>query len=172
MARFLPLTVIALGAALALTSCSDSEGPLGRSDLPQAPSAQAVINGNGGFSYEEFFEEEIPKNCLDETVLVSGVIRIREMSVETGQGSHGTILFMAQGTGVGQTSGAAYVFHNSHPFVSNSNSLGAGELTGVTNILLVSKGPLANSAFQVRVHWTMSATGEITVDFEKGGCRA
>ena len=172
MSRLLPLTVIASCAALALTSCSDSEGPLGRPDLPQTPSAQVDMYGNGGFSYEEFFEEEIPKNCLDETVLVSGVIRIREMSVETAQGSHGTVMFMAQGTGVGQTSGAVYVFHNSHPFASNSNSDGAGELTGVTNIFLVSKGPLANSAFQVRIHWTISATGELTVDFEKAGCRA
>ena len=172
MSRFLPLTVIALCAALALTSCSDSEGPLGRSDLPQTPSAQVDMSGNGGFSYEEFFEEEIPKNCLDETVLVSGVIRIREMSVETGQGFHGNIQFIAQGTGVGQTSGAVYVFHNSHLFTSNSNSPGAEELTEVINIFLVSKGDSANSAFQVEVHLTRSATGEFTVDFVKARCRA
>ena len=172
MSRFLPLTVNALCAALALTSCSDSEGPLGRPVLPQIPSAKVDINGNGGFSVEEFFEGEIPNNCLDETVLVSGVIRIREMSVETSQGSHRNVQFIAQGTGVGQTSGAVYVFHNSHVATFSSNSDGAEEMTEVINILLVSKGDSPNSAFQVLVHLTRSATGEITVDFVKAGCRA
>lgn len=170
MSRFLPLTIIALLSALALASCSDSDGPLGRSVLPQTPSAQVVINRGG--VVEQFFEEEIPNNCLDETVLVSGVIRIREMSVETGQGFHGNIQFIAQGTGVGQTSGAVYVFHNSHVATFNSNSNGAEEMTEVINILLVSKGDSPNSAFQVVVHLTISATGEIAVDFVKARCRA
>jgi hypothetical protein len=170
MSRFLLLTVIALCAALALTSCSDSEGPLGRSVLPQTPSAQVDINRGG--SVEQFFEEEIPNHCLDETILISGVIRIREMSVESDAGIHSTVQFIAQGTGVGQTSGAVYVFHNSHVSAFNSNSLGAEERTEVINIFLVSKGDSPNSAFQVEVHWTMSPTGEITVDFVKARCRA
>ncbi len=183
MSRLLSLTLVALCAALALTSCSDSEGPLGRSVLPQTPSAQvraahldlhadAVVTGAGKPSVELFFEEEIPNNCLDETVLVSGVIRIREMSVESDAGFHRTVQFIAQGTGVGQTSGAVYTFHNSHLVAFNSNSFGAEERTEVINIFLVSRGPLANSAFQVDVHWTMSATGEITVEFENARCRA
>jgi hypothetical protein len=168
MSRFLPLTVIALCAALALTSCSESEGPLGRSVLPRTPSAQVNINREGGV--ELFFEEEIPNHCLEETVLVSGVIRIRVMSVESDAGSHQNVQFIVRGTGVGQTSGAIYTFHNSHVVASNSNSLGAEERTEVINIFLVSKGDSANSAFQVEVHWTRSATGEITVDFVKAGC--
>jgi len=168
MSRFLPLTVIALCEALALTSCSDSEDPLGRSALPQTPSAQVDINR--GRSVELFFDEEIPNQCLDETILISGVIRIREMSVESDAGFHGNVQFFAQGTGVGQTTGAAYVFHNSHVNAFNSNSHGSEELTEVINIFLVSKGDSANSAFQVKVHVTRSATGEITVDFEKATC--
>ena len=168
MSRFLPLTVIALCAALALTSCSDSEGPLGHSVLPQTPSAQVDINR--GQSVEQFFEEEIPNNCLDETVLVSGVIRLREMSVESDTGSHRNVQFIVRGTGVGQTTGAVYTFHNSHVVAFNSNSLGAEERTEVINIFLISRGASANSAFQVKVHWTMSATGKITVDFVKAGC--
>jgi len=168
MSRFLPLTVIALCAALALTSCSDSEGPLGRSVLPQTPSAQIDINRQR--SVEQFFDEEIVNHCLDETILISGVIIIREMSVESDAGFHSNIQFIARGTGVGQTSGAVYTFHNSHVFAFNSNSLGSEELTEVINIFLVSKGDSANSAFQVEVHWTRSATGEISVDFEKARC--
>ncbi|HYO46059.1 MAG TPA: hypothetical protein VEY33_05165, partial [Gemmatimonadota bacterium] len=97
----------------------------------------------------------------------SGVLRVRDMSVESAVGFHRTFQIIVQGSGVGETSGTLYTFHDSHVFAFNFNFLGAHELTEVTNAFLISNGVATNAMLQLVIHGTRSATGEITVEFEK-----
>lgn len=115
---------------------------------------------------EEFVDAEFFNDCTGEVILINGVLRFREMEIFAPTTFHRTFQIIQQGSGVGQTSGIVYNFHVSHVFEIHFTP-GANEVTEIDNAFLVSKGRATNAALQLEIHATRSATGEITVEFEK-----
>jgi hypothetical protein len=101
-------------------------------------------------------------DCTGELVPLSGVIRFREMVVETGGTFLRTFEIIQNASGRGEISGRLYKFNVSHTF--EIKFAGANHVTEVDNAHVVTQGSIAY--IHLLIHATRSATGEITVENE------
>jgi len=160
MSRLSRLSLSALcSATLVLASCSDSAAPL---DPPETPSfAAAFRDVFVGPLVFDFFN-----GCTGELVPLRGTVQLREQSVSPPLTFHRTFQLIQNGSGIGETSGRLYQFHDSHVFQINFGGFNS-EVTEVTNAFVVAPGPANNATLQLLLHVALNASGETTAFIEK-----
>jgi len=120
------------------------------------------------YKWEEKFDiVDMPvwNECTGEWITFNGTWHVSDHAVEDSSG--GLHLKMHDNyhlVGVGDSSGTEYVASRIWNYQINDFDL-PYEFTEIIKLSLISKGKETNSIFQMRVHITLNANGEVTADF-------
>jgi len=105
--------------------------------------------------------------CTGEDIIFNGTYHCNDHGVEDSSGGlHLKIHDNWHVVGVGVDSGIKYTGN----YIWNKKENISGlpyEFTDIIKLSLISKGKETNSIFQMRVHITLNANGEVTADFEE-----
>lgn len=152
---------IALAVGLASTACN--EAPAGPGVAPPDP--------RFGASSETLIRDRFPlvntvfNACTGEWVDIEGefLVVVRQVLAPSGRTN-----FLAHVNvhvkGSGQTTGTGYVSNEQLNLVANGGDAGAQVFVLEFRILTVSQGPSDNAAGRIRIHMTVNANGDVTVD--------
>jgi hypothetical protein len=118
-------------------------------------------------SFTTPFTMPIFAECLGETVVITGEAKIIFKSVfDANEGIHTNLHIILTGTGLGQTTGTKYKFSQETSRMFNSNNPPSCspqiEVTDTDNIILLSLGSSPNLKVHVMIHFTVSASCQIS----------
>lgn len=159
------LSLLSLCAILLLAGCQEAnilEAPATDKDEIAVPVAPIQTNN---FHVWSPFRDYLTDLCDVEDVVVEGRFRLKDAATRTESGRLNLRFHMnAEGTGVGQTSGATYQWNESFKETASFDlSEGAPFITtSVRTVNLVGQGQAPNLKVKARFHVTVNANGEVT----------
>lgn len=158
-------TIFSAATVLAgvLLSAGCHEAPTGPSLSPPDPQF--------GASSETLVRDRFPlvntvfNACTGEWVDIEGefLVVVRQVLAPSGR-SHFLVHVNVHVKGTGQTTGTGYVSNEQLNLVANGGGSGAQVFVFEFRILTVSQGPSENAAGRIRIHMTVNANGDVTVD--------
>lgn len=170
--RRTPLLILAMATGVTL-SCGD--GPTGIADDISVQGARAIpasplfaAGGNGAeviWAPFEFMVEGCPGM---EDVWVQGYSHtIRKEPTEGANNQHGLLTVNAQGIGVGQSTGARYLWNDKlTDYHYRVHAVGSG-LKQALHSRLIGQGSAPNQRFKGMITYIVNGNGDVTVDVEE-----
>lgn len=152
---------IALAVGLMPAACNDA--PAGPGFSPPDPQL--------GASSETLIRDRFPlvntvfNDCTGEWVDIEGefLVVVRQVLAPSGR-SHFLVHVNVHVKGTGQTTGTGYVSNEHLNLVANGGGDGAQVFVLEFRVFSISKGPSDNGAGRIRIHMTVNANGDVTVD--------